>query len=78
MRSNSPSEGSEGTGDEVHGQKKTTKKRSSFRRKKKKQTESDSALVISPPWSDCDLNTSTPGTLYDIKIKVRCTVNDHK
>ena len=62
-RSQSPSEGSDGTGDETPGHKKQTqhhtKKRRSFRSKKKQTTESDSALIISPPWSDCDLSHSS-------------------
>ena len=61
MRSNSPSEGSEGTGDEAHNQKKPKKKRS-FRSKKKKQLDgrdfADPSLVISPHWTDYDFNTS--------------------
>lgn len=60
VRSNSPSEGSEGTGDELHNTRKQ-KKRRSIRNKKKKHTESDSALVISPPWSDSDLGVSPGG-----------------
>ena len=53
MRSNSPSDCSEGTGDEQQSSKKP--KRRSFRTKKKKQLDSETGQVASPPWSDSDL-----------------------
>ena len=53
MRANSPSEGSEGTGDEFTGAKKV-KKRRSFRTKKKKPVEFH-LDPSSPPFSDTDI-----------------------
>ena len=57
VTSNTPSEGSGDTGDELANARKT-KKRRSIKSKKKKASIDEGALVISPPWSDSDLTAS--------------------
>ncbi|XP_067656081.1 rho GTPase-activating protein 190-like isoform X5 [Haliotis asinina] len=59
VRSNSPSEGSEGTGDECPGRRKE-KKRRSFRRQKGFVVSQSPGRAISPPMSDSDHIVGSP------------------
>ncbi|XP_067656082.1 rho GTPase-activating protein 190-like isoform X6 [Haliotis asinina] len=59
FRSNSPSEGSEGTGDECPGRRKE-KKRRSFRRQKGFVVSQSPGRAISPPMSDSDHIVGSP------------------
>ncbi|XP_071104673.1 rho GTPase-activating protein 190-like isoform X3 [Haliotis cracherodii] len=59
VRSNSPSEGSEGTGDELQGRRKE-KKRRSFRRQKGFVVSQSPGRAISPPMSDSDHIVGSP------------------